>query len=224
MTADGHERWADELGAYVLGTLDDVETRALELHVAGCRRCQEDERRLRAPLDALAAGVPQFEPSGALRRRVMRAARQGVPSERRPLWDRARRPAAVLAASALVAGAAGGYALRDGGGGAGARTLSARATPAAPGARARMIVRPGSAELVVERLAAPRPGHVYQVWLRERRRIRPSTLFTVDRRGRGAAAIPGGIAQGVQEVMVSEEPALGSAAPTSPPRLRISVT
>jgi anti-sigma-K factor RskA len=224
MTGDGHRRWEDDLGGYLLGALTDVERREMELHLAGCRRCQEDERRLRASLDALAAGVPQVEPPHSLERKVMRAARQGIPRAHRPVWERARRPAAVLAASALVAGAVGGYALRDGGNGDGngARTLSARATPAAPGARARMSVRRGSAELVVERLPAPRPGHVYQVWLRESRRIVPSTLFTVDRRGRGAAAIPGGIGRGVQEVMVSEEPALGSTVPTSAPRLRIS--
>jgi hypothetical protein len=223
MTDDGHQRWEQDLGGYLLGALTDVETREMELHLAGCRRCQGDERRLRASLDALAAGVPQVEPPGSLERKVLRAARAEIPRARRPAWARARRPAAVLAASALVAGAVGGYALRDGGGGSRERTLSARATPAAPGARARMIVRGGSAELVVERLPAPRPGHVYQVWLRESRRIRPSTLFTVDRRGHGAAAIPGGIGRGVQEVMVSEEPALGSSVPTTPPRLRISL-
>lgn len=220
MTDDGHKRWEDGLGGYLLGALDDVETRELELHLAGCRRCQEDERRLRASLDALAADVPQVAPPRALERRVMRAARREIPRERRPAWDRARRPAAVLAASALIAGAVGGYALRDGGGES-ARTLNARATP---GTQARIILRKGSAELVVDRLPAPRPGHVYQLWLRESRRIRPSTLFTVDRRGHGAAAIPGGIGPGVQEVMVSEEPALGSSVPTSPPRLRVAVT
>ncbi|MDX6649229.1 MAG: hypothetical protein QOJ97_1180, partial [Solirubrobacteraceae bacterium] len=162
MTADGHQRWEHDLGGYLLGALTNAETREMELHLAGCRRCQEDERRLRASVDALAAGVPRVELPGSLERKVMRAARAEIPRARRPVWDRARRPAAVLAASALVAGAVGGYLLSDGGGGGGAgeRTLSAQATPAAPGARARMIVRRGSAELVVERLPAPRPGHV----------------------------------------------------------------
>jgi hypothetical protein len=225
MTGDGHQQWEDDLGGYLLGALDDAEARRMQAHLAGCPRCQEDERRLSVSLDALAGDVPQVPVPRGLERKVMRAAREARAPARRwgPLPVPALRPAFALGAAALVAGAVGGYALRDDGGGGPDRTLAARPTPAAPGAAARIVLRDGSAELVVDRLPAPRPGRVYQVWLREERRIRPSTVFTVDRRGRGTAAIPGGLGPAVDEVMVSEEPAGGSEAPTSAPRLRVSV-
>jgi anti-sigma-K factor RskA len=223
----GHERWEHDLGAYVLGALEGDEARRMEAHLAECPRCRSDERRLAVSLDALAAAVPQVSPPRGLRRKVMRAVRTdgGSARPRAPLAARSGwRPAVALGAAALTAAAVGGYALRGDDVGDPGRTLAGRATPAAPSASGRLVVQDGNARLAVARLARPRPGHVYQVWLREERRIRPSVLFSVDRHGRAEASIPGGLEPAVDEVMVSEEPAGGSEAPTSPPRLRFPVT
>lgn len=232
MTDGGHVRWEEELGAYLLDALSPAEARAMEAHLAGCPRCQEDERRLQPSIAALAASVPQLAAPATLRESLLEtvqaeaaAARAADPGARRPgrllRWARPSipsfRPAGALAAVALVVGGVTGYALSTGD----TNTIRARATAAAPQAEATMIVRDGSAELVVDRLPAPRAGRVYQVWLRDGATIRPSTLFSVDRRGKGAAAIPGGLDEAVDEVMVSEEPAEGSLAPTTPPRLRV---
>lgn len=224
MTTDTHSHFEQDLAAYLLGALDHAEEREFERHLAGCARCQEDERRLRVSVEALGSAVPQLEPPTALRRRIMRGAR----AERRGAGARGRlrpvlRPVAALSATAFVA--AGAVVLALGGDDVGEpRTISATATPAAPTAAAKLVVHDQSAELLVESLPPPRDGRVYQVWIRNDKRIVPSTLFTVDRHGRGAAAIPGGLAAGADEVMVSEEPVRGSTVPTTPPRLRVDLS
>ncbi|MFN2615957.1 MAG: anti-sigma factor domain-containing protein [Thermoleophilaceae bacterium] len=226
MSAEEHTRWEEDLAAYLLGALPGEEARELEEHLAACSRCQEDRRRLEVSIAAVGGSVEQVSPPPALRARLLETV-QGeavhAPEPRagrtfgRPRWRLpSLRPAAagLAAASLLVAGVA-GYALR---GGDGRRTLEARATTAAPGARAKLVSRDGQAQLTVDRLPAPRAGRVYEVWLKDGDRVTPSTLFSVDRRGRGAAAIPGGL-RGADQVMVSEEPARGSPAPTTAPRL-----
>jgi anti-sigma factor RsiW len=232
MTDEQHRRFEEDLAAHLLGALPVEESRELERHLAGCSRCQRDRRRLEVSIAAVGGSVEQISPPPSLRRSLLEAVRAesaGAPA-RRPrgrvrlrlrLGPPALRPlAAGIAAACLVLAGVVGYALR---GGEGSRTLPARATAAAPGARAKVAVRGGQAQLNVERLRAPRPGHVSEVWIRRGERISPSTLFSVDRSGRGAAAIPGGL-RGADQVMVSEEPAGGSAAPTTAPRLVADVS
>jgi hypothetical protein len=69
----------------------------------------------------------------------------------------------------------------------------------------------------------PRPGHVYAVWLRRGKRIERSSLFAVARDGSGAARIPQRLG-GVDEVMVTREPAGGSDVPSEQPLVRVSVS
>jgi hypothetical protein len=62
----------------------------------------------------------------------------------------------------------------------------------------------------------------YEVRLRRGKRIERSSLFTVAHDGSGAAPIPERLA-GVDEVMVTREPAGGSDQPSDEPLVRVPV-
>jgi anti-sigma-K factor RskA len=129
MTARDHERLRDDVGAYLLGALDEIELTAFEAHLEHCHVCREDVERLRVAADALPRSVEQFEPPPSLKKSLMetveaeaaqqrREAAEGeaaaAPSEgvdrgraRRPLRERlagalTARPRAAFAAAALV--------------------------------------------------------------------------------------------------------------------------
>jgi anti-sigma-K factor RskA len=78
--------------------------------------------------------------------------------------------------------------------------------------------------LRVAGLPTQKPGRVYQVWLASQNAtvIKPSSLFVVDRKGRGAVGVQGDL-DGVEAVMVSNEPAGGSAQPTTKPVLQATL-
>jgi anti-sigma-K factor RskA len=67
-----------------------------------------------------------------------------------------------------------------------------------------------------------RSGRIYEVWLVKNRKPVPSALFQVGRDGTGSAGIPTGLDEATQ-VMVTSEPAGGSAAPTTKPLLSAQV-
>ena len=48
-----HARYQDDVGAYLLGALNDLERHAFERHLAGCGECQEELARLRPAAEAL---------------------------------------------------------------------------------------------------------------------------------------------------------------------------
>src|SRR5215212_4631115 len=76
METDGHQRYEDELAAYMLGSLEPAETEAFEAHLAGCERCRSRERWLQASVEVLPSSVEQVEPPPALRARLMETVRQ----------------------------------------------------------------------------------------------------------------------------------------------------
>jgi anti-sigma-K factor RskA len=117
--------------------------------------------------------------------------------------------AAALAIGGVVVGAT-----VLGSGGTDTRTLSAQVRGGAADS-AQLEVAGGRAELVVRNLAPPRPGHVYQAWVQHGSDApRPAGTRFVVRSGR--VAIPARVGSG-DRVMVTEEPAGGSPAPTSAP-------
>jgi hypothetical protein len=75
-----------------------------------------------------------------------------------------------------------------------------------------------TAVLNVERLPAQRSGRVYQAWLQRGMQIEPSTVFRVRRDGSGSYAVTGDL-DGVEAIMVSDEPEGGSSQPTTKPVL-----
>ena len=136
---------------------------------------------------------------------------------RRPLLALRPVPAALAAAALLALGIAVGVLVASGG--PSARTVQARVVePAAPGARAALTVTGDRATLSVTGFPAPPGGRVYQVWLKRPGRTAPEptdALFDV-RDGRASVDVPGGV-EGVDQVLVTDEPNGGSAAPTRDP-------
>ena len=127
MTARDHERMREDVGAYLLGALDEAELSAFEAHLEHCHVCREDVERLRLAVDALPRSVEQFEAPPSLKKSLMEtveaeAAERGQAAgaaasepdrsleerrERRRLRERfagtlTARPRAALVAAALV--------------------------------------------------------------------------------------------------------------------------
>jgi anti-sigma factor RsiW len=112
MTAEECRRWREDLGAFVLGQLDDTERAAVQAHVDGCAECRA-ERDLLAPLakilpladpDRLAA-TPA--PPRNLGRKVLRT----IEAERRSQRRRRLRFGLGFAGAAATAAAIGVLAL-----------------------------------------------------------------------------------------------------------------
>jgi anti-sigma-K factor RskA len=234
MNGNGHERYEDELAAYMLGSLEPEEARSFQDHLAGCERCQARERWLRASVELLPSTVEQIEPPPALRARLIETVRSEAAAETEPSTRAPRtrsrlsdwfgsfslRPAAALAGVLLIlAAGVAGYALR--GGDEGSSSVAVQPTAEAPKARG-TLVRDGDRAILRVSNLPQRKGRVYEVWLVQKGNPVPSALFQVDRNGSGSAAIPGGLDRATQ-VMVSSEPAGGSDQPTSMPVLSTRV-
>jgi len=99
------------------------------------------------------------------------------------------------------------------------RTVAATVDAAqAPGARVRLQVVDGRGTLVAEKMPPPPGGRVYQVWLKRPGRDPQPTdvLWSVRRDGSAQVAVPGSL-DGVQAVLVTDEPAGGSEVPSKAP-------
>ena len=115
----------------------------------------------------------------------------------------------ALAVAIVALAFVGGIELGSGGGGG-------RLIRASVGA-AELSVSDGHASLIVRHLPQPAPGRIYELWLqRGSGAPAPSTLFSVDVRGRAQIGVPGGL-HGLSRVLVTNEPEPGTSAPTSAP-------
>ncbi len=91
-----------------------------------------------------------------------------------------------------------------------------RASRAAVGA-AQLRIAGGDGELIVDYLPPAPPHRIYELWLQHGARMpAPSTLFAVTSRGTADLGLPGELT-GVTRVLVTLEPADGSAVPTTGP-------
>jgi anti-sigma-K factor RskA len=235
MSGAGHPYLRDDLAAYALGALSDSEADAIEAHLAGCRECAAYLRRLWPAVDALATSVPQLEPPPALRDRLVTAVREearrlaaagaggAAPGRARSPWRWiVARPAAALAAGALlVAGAAVGYAVH--GGGSTARSvIPVRSMPGAGGrVTASFMEVDGQGMLRVRHAPPLRHGHVYEVWTERGGRMRAASTFVPRRDGTAMAAVPH--VGDASVLFVTEERRGGSMQPTSPPLMRANL-
>jgi anti-sigma factor RsiW len=236
MTGD-HERYQDDVGAYLLGALEPAEQAAFEGHLAGCPECRAAVEQLRVAANALPRSVEPFAPPPALKRALMEAVREDAAAqrarERRPLLERLGlerlfsgvRPelawvgAALLLAIGIALGAAVGQ-LSGGNDGSkdrvvaamidGSRIQNASATLTVP------TDKTGPAQLRVMGLPKPRPGQVYEIWLLRGNRPQPASLFNVDSKGNGVGAIPDDL-RGVSAVLVTRERTGGAQTPSEMP-------
>jgi anti-sigma-K factor RskA len=226
-----HEDLRDDLAAYSLGALGDAESTRLEAHLAECESCREWLRWLTPAIDALPAAVPQHSPPPGLRERLMAEVEADAapaappePSRRRFGGFRlAMRPAAALAAVALIAGGVGvGYLAR--GDEEQASTFVEAEVPAQfTGQVAATLERRGDAgTLHVDQLPPPGEDEVYEVWIQRDGTMEPGALFVPHSDGTAEAAIPHSL-DGAEAVLVTREPHRGSSEPTSAPVLTVSL-
>jgi len=231
---NGHERWSEELAAYMLGALEPAELAAFEQHLEDCDRCRAEARWLAPALQAVPESVERVELPAGLRTRLMAevqaeaehhvgGARSGGGWRRRlgDLWRgegrRGLRPAIGLAALALVVAAIAGYVVGNGGStspnGGGQLTVE---SGHAPGVVATMV-REGQGGSLHLRNVRPIPdGRVLEAWVQRGDKVTPvRALFVPDREGRATTTVAN--MDGVETVMVTVEPAGGTEAPTSAP-------
>ena len=65
-------------------------------------------------------------------------------------------------------------------------------------------------------MPAPKPGQVYEIWLKRGDQLQPGPLFSVDSSGNGAGAIPDDL-EGVSTVLVTREATGGAKTPSEVP-------
>jgi anti-sigma factor RsiW len=234
VTTRDHAEYRDEIGAYMLGALTDLERQAFERHVAGCAECRDELERLRPAADALPRSVEQVEPPPALKASLMEVVgreareRSGMPAAReRRRW---RLPSLAGIRPALVAGAlalgllAGFGVAQLTGGGEDTRTVSATVDEGRlPDASASLRIQ-GDGEdgaiLNVQGLPPAGDDQAYQAWVQRDGTVVPQPTFDVGADGRGAAAVPADLSDAAA-VLVTREPRGGSRAPSEQPVIQV---
>jgi anti-sigma factor RsiW len=234
VTSD-HEHYQEDVGAYLLGALEPAEQAAFEGHMAGCSDCRAELEELRVAADALPRSVEPFAPPPSLKRSLMEAVREDAQPERRPLLARlgierlfagfSPRLALGAVAALLVVAVLVGTQLSGGDGGNRvvtgvvdrARVPDATATVTLPKDGS------GPAQLRVTGMPQPRPGQVYEIWLKRGDQVQPGPLFNTDRGGDGAGAIPDDL-EGVDAVLVTRERTGGAKKPSEAPIISARIT
>jgi Anti-sigma-K factor rskA/Putative zinc-finger len=234
----GHSRYEDDVGAYLLGALDDGERHEFERHLEGCARCAMDVARLRPATDALPRSVAQLDPPRGLKRSIMREVELEGEGEgegeapRRSFFERflprlpALRPAAALAgvAAALLVGLVVGLGLGRSGDD-GERTVAARMDsarlPAASGSLS--VPEDGSGGVLrVQGMPAPPSGRVYQAWVQRGGAMLPQPTFDIARDGSGAAALTEDL-DDADAVLVTVEDRGGARSPSGKPMVSVKL-
>jgi anti-sigma-K factor RskA len=234
MTTRDHDSYQEEIGAYLLGALTDLERQAFERHIATCGLCRDELERLRPAANALPRSVEQLAPPPSLKASLMevveREASAGEPepahpARRAPLWRRLApsgswlRPA--LVAGALLLGLVAGFGVAQlAGDDEASRTIVATVDETRiPQASGTLRVEGDGADgaiLRVNGMPALQSDRVYQVWVQRGSEVVPGPLFAVRGDGRGGAAVTESL-DGADAVMVTREQAGGARAPSSDP-------
>jgi anti-sigma-K factor RskA len=224
----------ENVGAYALGALPELEAQVFERHLMGCEECQEELRRLNEAVEALPRSVTPHEAPTSLKTSVMEvvnaeaAGRNAVrdPARWRPSFRLPRlAPAAAWAAAAvLIVGVLAGYGISElAGDDDGGRTLQAQVDmKRLPEGSASLSVEDEESVLRVEGMPDPGAERVYQVWVQHDGEVVPASIFNVDSNGAGSAAVPQPLEEG-DAVMVTRERRGGAEAPTEAPVLRVDV-
>jgi anti-sigma-K factor RskA len=240
MTETNHERWSEDVAAYMLGALEPGQAAELERHAEGCERCRAEIRWLTPALDALPQGIERLEPPRELRQRLMaevradagedaavrgdeRAAKPGL-LDRVSAWVRdlgsgpmGLRPVAGVAVAVLVVAAVAGFAIGGGiGSDSGSGGTSTVKISEPSGVTATMISKGNSGTLHLANVRKLPSDRVLEAWVQRDGGVEPvRALFVPDREGQASTQLPD--MHGVETVMVTAEPPGGSRSPTSSP-------
>ena len=241
MTDRDHTSYREEIGAYLLGALTDLERQAFEQHLARCAECRAEIEELRPAADALPRSVEQVEPPPGLKTSLMeiveREAREAATGEgeqwsapparsRPPLRERVRlpalRPAFVMAA--LVVGLVAGFGVAQLGGDDGGRTVVATVDQSRiPQGSGNLHVEGEGDDGAILRVSGmPELGgqQVYQAWVQRGGMIIPQPTFEVGADGSGAVAVPEDLSDAAA-VLVTREQRGGASAPSEEPVLSV---
>jgi anti-sigma-K factor RskA len=226
----------DLTAAYALDALDSEDAREYEAHLAHCERCRDELASLSDAAGALAYATETPMPPPELRARILQQAR-GERSNVIPLRRRWVVPVAAVAAVAACAAIGLGIWAASLSGKLDRRTqaLNAEQRIAAilsdPNARRNtfenkrgtLVVSPtGGAVLVMNRLAAARPGRTYEAWVAAGGKPQPAGTFD----GGGdvnVVLLPRRVPQDAT-VMLTVERDGGTNSPTSQPFLSVQNT
>jgi anti-sigma-K factor RskA len=214
----------EDVAAYALGALEPAEAEAFARHLEGCAVCRDELQAFQEVVDLLPMTAPTFKASPKLRRRVRRAiadephpaAGPAAPARRpRRSWRPAWLTGPVLGVATGLAVVAVALVIALSGGGSSTRVVQAQVTGHGS---ASLKISGSRAELVVQHFAPPPSGKIYEVWLvRGKQAPQPTTaLFDVNADGNGDVDVPGSL-KGVDQVLVTPEPAGGSQVPTHTP-------
>jgi anti-sigma-K factor RskA len=234
MTARDHTHYRDDIGAYLLGALTDLERQAFESHIANCAECRDEIEQLRPAADALPRSVEQIEPPAGLKTALMevveREARDAAPERetapRRRSWrERLRMPALrpVLVAGALLLGLVAGFAVSQLGGDDERTVVATVDQSRLPRASGNLQVEGDGKDGAILRLRGMptlEPGQVYQAWVQRDGTFVAQPTFEVGADGAGAAAVPEDLSD-AQAVLVTRERRGGARAPTERPVISV---
>jgi anti-sigma-K factor RskA len=229
-----HEQYEENVGAYLLGALNELESEVFERHVSTCAICRQDFEHMRVAAEALPRAVEPVEPPASLKKSLMETvtaeARERGQTAKAPSWRTRLRlhglprlsPGFALGLACVLAiGVAIGFGAANLGGGNGDRTVAGLVDQSrVPMGSASLVVRGDRANgalLKVQGLPQPGSNRVYEVWLHRGGAYVPAgTLFDVGKDGSGAAAIARDL-HGVDAVAVTREPQGGTEQPTEQP-------
>ena len=209
---NGHARYQEDIGAYLLGALNDLERKAFERHLAGCAECQEEVERLRPAADALPGSVEQLDPPPGLKARLMAEVERDTKVAALP---RRARPTRLLAVAAvLLLGLVAGFGIAQLGG-EDTRTVTATVADAMPRAGGTLQVADDEATLRLHDMPELGGSRVYQVWLQHGDRMVPARTFEVGADGRGDVDLPD--VRDADGVYVTREARGGAQVPSEDP-------
>lgn len=210
-----HVRHQDDVGAYLLGALNDLERQAFERHLRGCAECQEELARLRPAADALPGSVQQFEPPARLKASLMEVVEREARVTELPR-RRFTRPLAV--AAVLLLGLVVGFGVAQLGGDE-TRTVAVTADKAMPRAGGTLDIEDGTGTLQLHDMPELRGPRVYQVWLQHGDQLVPARTFEVGASGTGRVQLRG--VDDANGVYVTREPRGGAQVPSEDPILSV---
>ena len=244
MSVERHDIHEESVGAYLLGALDEAETRNIEGHLAECHVCRDEVERLRPAVNALPRSVTPMPAPPALKTALMAEVEadlreRGGASARAGLFAGMRerlafageslagmRPvvAWVSAAFVLLVGGLAGFGITQITSDDSPRTLAATVDEGSVPAGSGSLLVPGGLDegaiLRVHGMPTLGGERTYQVWVTRDGETVSQGLFTVGPEGNGAAAVPDDL-EGADAVMVTRETAGGAKAPSEEPILTV---
>ena len=200
-----HERHRDDVGAYLLGALNDREREAFERHLRECDECRDEFERLQPAAEALPGSVEQLAPPPGLKARLMA---EVDPRPRRV----PRAPLAVAAAVVIALAVAFGVSQL---GGDGSRTVTATVAKAMPRAGGQLDIQGDHATLRLHDMPDLGRARVYQVWVQHGDRMVPARTFEVGPAGTGDVRLPD--VRNANGVFVTREDRGGARVPSEDP-------